>query len=145
MGLRTFFTRVWQAISGSGQSGAASSGGSSKKPEFPTIIVVPTTPPSNSVLPGDFYKVVYEGLSYWVLFRCPCSCGEMISLTLQASQWPHWRVEETAAHRPTLDPSIWRNKGCKSHFWIRDGSVVWCGDSGTAPYISRPDLYVRRP
>ncbi|MFX8036043.1 DUF6527 family protein [Acinetobacter baumannii] len=27
---------------------------------------------------------------------------------------------------PTLSPSIWRSKGCRSHFFVREGLIVWC-------------------
>ncbi|MDM9644782.1 DUF6527 family protein [Rhizobium sp. S163] len=30
------------------------------------------------------------------------------------------------ADRPTLHPSVWRNSGCRSHFWVRRGRIAWC-------------------
>ncbi|WP_338341959.1 DUF6527 family protein [Shinella sp. WSC3-e] len=42
---------------------------------------------------------------------------------------PRWDIAVDAKGRPTLRPSVWRNTGCKSHFWLRSGRIVWCGNS----------------
>ncbi|WP_433995110.1 DUF6527 family protein [Afipia massiliensis] len=78
------------------------------------------------------------------MFRCPCGCGDMISLPMQPPHNPRWRLSLSAAGRATLSPSVWRNKGCMSHFWIRDGRVYWTRDTGTEPWLARPDRYSKR-
>ncbi|WP_407119579.1 DUF6527 family protein [Bradyrhizobium sp. LMG 9283] len=39
---------------------------------------------------------------------------------------PRWDVVVDAEGRVSLHPSVWRRTGCRSHFWIRKGKVVWC-------------------
>lgn len=110
---------------------------------FDNLTIVDKTPSNDVVGPKQFIEVIYKDVPRWAIFKCPCSCGNTISLPLQRPHSPLWRVTESRAGRPTLHPSVWQNKGCMSHFWIEDGRVSWCGDSGIAPSIARPDLYGR--
>jgi hypothetical protein len=71
---------------------------------------------------GDFLK--------WACLRCPCGCGEKISLSLQTNRRPLWRVTTDWLGRPTAAPSVWQKTGCCSHFWIRKGAVDWCPGTG---------------
>lgn len=111
---------------------------------FDQLSIVDKTPGNTSIREKEFVEIVYENVARWVMFRCPCSCGTVISLPLQQHHHPRWTVSASAAGRPTLRPSVWQNKGCMSHFWIRDGRVFWCDDSGIAPSLARPDLYARK-
>lgn len=70
--------------------------------------------------------VLDDGESWSVGFRCPCGCGAALELMLLPGVNPRWDMVVDARGRPTLSPSIWRNEGCRSHFWVRDGKVVWC-------------------
>lgn len=91
-------------------------------------------PPNNSeVASGRFYCVAATDSIKWSLFRCPCGCGKVVTLSMQSVHQPHWRVLSNSSGRPTLYPSIWRNAGCLSHFWVEDGRVAWCKDTGTQP------------
>ncbi|WP_412768188.1 DUF6527 family protein [Vreelandella titanicae] len=38
---------------------------------------------------------------------------------------PNWSITIGQSDRPTLHPSVWLKGGCKSHFWLREGKVVW--------------------
>ncbi|MER8408153.1 DUF6527 family protein [Mesorhizobium sp. M1307] len=58
--------------------------------------------------------------------RCPCGCGEPIELMVLKEAKPRWDVRIDESRRPTLHPSVWRQKGCRSHFWIRQGRIHWC-------------------
>ena len=60
---------------------------------------------------------------------CPCGCGEVIHLSLMQQDSPRWRLKLEPQGVPTLTPSVWRTKGCRSHFFLRQGSVVWCGSN----------------
>lgn len=111
---------------------------------FRKLTIVDKTPGNSSIGGADFIEVVYEGVPRWALFRCPCSCGTVISLPLQQHHRPRWTVSVSADGRPILHPSVWQNKGCMSHFWITDGRVFWCDNSGIAPSLARPDLYSRK-
>jgi hypothetical protein len=111
---------------------------------FPQVEILAKTPPSEAVEAGRFLVVKHKGDPYWAMFRCPCGCESVISLPLRPPHQPRWRFGADRIGRPTLTPSVWRNSGCRSHFWIEHGRVRWCGDSGRDPYTERPDLYVPR-
>jgi len=117
----------------------------STKPDvyFKILSVLDKTPSNNSIGEKDFITVVYHGRLLWVLFRCPCGCGNVISLSLQKVHNPNWTVRKTQAGRPTIHPSVWRNKGCCSHFWIKDGRVYWCENTGIEPWLAEPMYYSR--
>lgn len=72
-----------------------------------------------------FYIVVNEGHLKWLVFSCPCGCGDKIEVNLMKSIYPVWRL--TRSNKGvTLMPSLWRGYGtCGSHFWIRDNKIVW--------------------
>lgn len=97
---------------------------------FRSIAVMNKTPDDSTIAKRDFVTVIYKGKPFWSLFRCPCGCNTMISLSLQKIHNPNWMVVETQEGRPTVNPSIRQIKGCFSHFWIEDGRVHWCSDTG---------------
>lgn len=63
----------------------------------------------------------------WLLIDCPCGYGHTILLPLSRRMQPHWSLEISGAGRPSVHPSIDRNRdeGVRCHFWIRDGEVQW--------------------
>lgn len=67
-----------------------------------------------------------DGEEWSIGMRCPCGCGESIELPLMLEAKPRWDVKIDHRGRPTLYPSVWRKSGCRAHFWIRNGRVVWC-------------------
>lgn len=58
---------------------------------------------------------------------CPCGCGEVVQLSLMLHDSPRWNLQLEPEGFATLTPSVWRTKGCRSHFFLRQGSVIWCG------------------
>ena len=60
-------------------------------------------------------------------FICPCGCNAIIQLNLLREASPRWKVY-TKRNKVTLYPSINRRVGCKSHFYIRKGKVIWAFD-----------------
>ena len=58
---------------------------------------------------------------------CACGCGRKVRTQL-GQRGIGWQIKRTAAG-PTLWPSIgnWQ-KDCRSHYYIRDGRVIWSGD-----------------
>lgn len=93
---------------------------------FQTINIVAKPPKNAEVAAGHLYCVISSRKTKWSLFRCPCGCGSVVTLSLQPIHKPFWKLTKMDSGRPTLHPSVWRNKGCKSHFWIKDGRVFWC-------------------
>lgn len=58
--------------------------------------------------------------------RCPCGCGEKIELLLIREVSPRWNLNIDVRGLPSLHPSVWLAKGCRSHFWLRHGRIHWC-------------------
>ena len=61
---------------------------------------------------------------------CPCGCGELIQLSLLPDDSPSWRIYWESRKRPSVEPSIWRTTGCRSHFFLRQGRILWCLERG---------------
>jgi hypothetical protein len=96
---------------------------------FSAITDIAAPPSNNTVQAGAFYRVMRHRQPKWALFLCPCGCREVVTLSLQAVHRPHWRVRSSEQQRPSLRPSVWRDVGCRSHFWIEDGRVYWCRET----------------
>lgn len=76
--------------------------------------------------PYSVYVVGEDGHHWYVAFGCPCGCGETIKLSVIPGDRPGWQVREHWSGTVSLSPSVWRQVGCKSHFWLRKGKVRWC-------------------
>lgn len=86
---------------------------------------------SGDTLPNDLPSrdlvLAREGIeNVCVGLRCPCGCGYPIQLATFDVARPRWDVVEDEEGRPTLQPSVNLRQGCRSHFWIRKGRVIWC-------------------
>ncbi|WP_313710354.1 DUF6527 family protein [Pseudomonas sp.] len=57
--------------------------------------------------------------------KCPCGCGRTIELLVIQEAKPRWDITVDADGLPNLNPSVWLTSGCKSHFWLIRGKVVW--------------------
>lgn len=77
-------------------------------------------PARNLVLTRD------DGDDWSVGMRCPCGCGERIELMILKEARPRWDVSVNKVGEPSLHPSVWRKSGCRSHFWVREGRILWC-------------------
>ncbi|MFM0100878.1 DUF6527 family protein [Paraburkholderia nemoris] len=75
-------------------------------------------------------KIVYavgEDGQYWLAaLTCPCGCGDTIQLSMMQGQRPRWTLVERYMRFPTLAPSVDRTVGCRSHFFVRGGKILWC-------------------
>lgn len=81
-------------------------------------------PPSK--LPSRDLLLLREGGEAWsVLMRCPCGCRQPVELPLIREARPRWSLRVDKEGHPTLAPSIWRQEGCRAHYFVRDGKVVW--------------------
>lgn len=81
---------------------------------------------------GKLY-LLGEGRHLWaVAMQCPCSCGDIIHLNLLLDARPCWRLIKHRDGTVSLSPSIWRQGGCLSHFFIRNNRVEWFRPAGLA-------------
>ena len=60
-----------------------------------------------------------------LIFKCPCGCNVDIYLNLLKDTRPQWDYYLPRKKQITVRPSIWRTSGCKSHFFIQKGKVIW--------------------
>lgn len=62
---------------------------------------------------------------------CPCGCSEKVRTPLGPTEWTFTETSKG----PTLNPSIgnWQ-KACKSHYFIRQGEILW-GEEWTSEQI----------
>lgn len=74
---------------------------------------------------GILYAVGESGHLWYVTFQCPCECGGVINLNLLPDDSPVW-IFRDAPGGATIEPSIWRTTGCRSHFFLQGGRVLWC-------------------
>jgi hypothetical protein len=85
-------------------------------------------------LDGRTLYVVGEAAYLWfTAMACPCGCGEILYMSLLSVERPHWKLIEHPDGTASLSPSVWRVKGCCSHFWLRRGMVEWCHGDTTRP------------
>lgn len=79
-----------------------------------------------AVLPArDLVLLEDNGENWSVGFRCPCGCGDVIELFLLPEVKPRWDIEIDARRHPSLSLSVWKATGCKSHFWVKQGKIIW--------------------
>lgn len=71
------------------------------------------------------YIVREGGFAEQAALVCPCGCGAVLHMNLLPDDRPCWRVTRNFDGTVTLYPSIHRKKGCRSHFWLRNGQIRW--------------------
>ena len=94
------------------------------------VRVVTDHPAPASLKPGCIYVVRVQGYQKWAYFRCPADQHEVIQLSLMSNRRPNWEIKLDWLGRPTLDPSVRQLDGSFAHFWVKNGRVEWCFDSG---------------
>lgn len=67
-----------------------------------------------------------DGEDWCVGLHCPCGCGERLEMMTLGNVAPRWDVQLDGKGRVSLHPSVWRRVGCRSHFWVKAGKIVWC-------------------
>lgn len=79
------------------------------------------------VMPCRDIVLAREGDEDWCVgMRCPCGCGHVIELLVIPEAKIRWDIHVSSKGWPTLMPSVWLQRGCRSHFWLRAGRIVWC-------------------
>ncbi|WP_223250722.1 DUF6527 family protein [Rhodanobacter denitrificans] len=71
-------------------------------------------------------RVYVLGTPAWrVAFLCPCGCKEMVELCLLKQYRPHWTASVDNEGKVSLSPSVWKKVGCRSHYFMRNGQIIW--------------------
>lgn len=81
----------------------------------------PVEAPKNKCL----YVIGTELEPWQIEFLCPCGCMDKIVLPVNNETSPRWKIQ-IKKRIPTLSPSVFRSKGCRSHFFMRQGKIEWC-------------------
>jgi hypothetical protein len=82
--------------------------------------------PNPDLLKDDIvYVVGKDPYVKWAYLKCPSKCGDIIMLSLIKANRPSWVIKQDKIGRPTISPSIRKLDGCKSHFWIKKGKLIW--------------------
>ena len=83
--------------------------------------------------------VAGEGDNTWAAaMLCPCGCRDVIRINLLQKVRPRWRVARHVDGLVSVAPSIWRQKGCRSHFILRRGEIIWCGPGWEDDLSTKP-------
>ena len=72
------------------------------------------------------YIIRDEGFIEHASLLCSCGCGAFLHMNLIPDERPCWFVTEHSNGTVTLKPSVWRQKGCRSHFFFIRGRIQWC-------------------
>lgn len=71
------------------------------------------------------YLIGEDDCPWSAALKCPCGCDALIQLSLIPGDDPTWVASVGKRARASIHPSIWRIRGCKSHFFIREGKLIW--------------------
>jgi hypothetical protein len=63
--------------------------------------------------------LVERGRPRLLVLCCPCGCGDVYPINLDARAGKAWRLYRGGRLGHSLYPSVWRDVGCESHF------IVW--------------------
>lgn len=88
--------------------------------------------------PRYVYLIGEGGYCWFAALLCPCGCGDVIQLSTMPEGRPRWMVREHPDATVSLEPSIWRTVGCRSHFFVRRGRIVGC--EPRPPHASEPGV-----
>lgn len=83
---------------------------------------------------GD-YAIVTRGVRRSIVMACPDACGEVLTLNLDRRSGKAWRIYGPSK-RLSLSPSVWKETGCRAHFIVWRGHILWCLDD----HYERPDI-----
>lgn len=74
---------------------------------------------------GTVYLVGNQGYYWQNVMLCPCGCQQVLYMNLMDDYDPYWKYV-IQGKTISLNPSVNRLVGCKSHFFLRKGKIEWC-------------------
>jgi hypothetical protein len=72
------------------------------------------------------YLITHQGYCWQIFMICPCGCRKLLYINAVEEHRPYWRFDIDNQDRIFLYPSIHRQVGCKSHFFVRNSKIDWC-------------------
>jgi hypothetical protein len=78
---------------------------------------------------GKIYLLGEAEYLWSAVMVCPCGCNATLHMNLQPDAKPLWSAIEHRDGTLTLHPSVWRKVGCRSHFFVRKGRIIWVDDT----------------
>ena len=72
------------------------------------------------------YLITHQEYCWQIVMICPCGCRKLLYMNAIKDHPPYWRFEIHGKYNVSLHPSIHRQVGCKSHFFVRRGKIDWC-------------------
>lgn len=117
--MKNFWGRIWDVLSGAPRR--------QRKRDLWRVANVAELPEG---LKNRRLYLIGADTPWSAALNCPCGCGAVIQLSLLQSDSPSWRVSVEKGQIPDLTPSVWRTKGCRSHFFLRHGEIIWCRPDG---------------
>lgn len=79
--------------------------------------------------PRTLYIVGESRCPWFAVLCCPCGCGALVQLPLLHNLTPQWRFSLHCTGTFSLEPSIRRTTGCRSHFFLHRAHIVWASRS----------------
>lgn len=76
----------------------------------------------------SIYIVGSRSCPWLIIFKCPCGCNSLIQLNLLKDASPCWKFKITNKGKFDISPSIWKKKGCKSHFFVHKNKIRWVSE-----------------
>lgn len=89
------------------------------------VEIIPDNPNLENLKKDTVYVVGEKRYMKWAYMKCPCGCNEIIMLSLNRNSYPSWSVKQDSLGRATISPSINKLSGCKSHFFVKNGKLIW--------------------
>ncbi|MFK7107986.1 DUF6527 family protein [Flavobacterium oreochromis] len=70
------------------------------------------------------YLIGEDGYFWQFVVVCPCGCKSLLYMNLMDDEAPFWKYDINDG-LISITPSIDRKVGCKSHFFIKKGIIIW--------------------
>lgn len=86
--------------------------------------------------------VVYRSVSRELVMKCPCGCGDTLTINLDPRAGAAWKLY-VRGDSLSLHPSVWRESGCESHFMLIGSRIYGFGFSSISD-IDRNDEFIMR-
>jgi hypothetical protein len=78
------------------------------------------------ILKAKTLYILTEDKTPWVAAMiCPSGCGERLEMNLLPDERPCWQYSINKKGLPSLYPSVDREVGCRAHFWLTKGRIIW--------------------